>query len=223
MVLVRHGQSVWNKQNRFTGWYDAPLTACGVKEAQAVADALIAHNMTFDCVFTSYLQRAIRTLWTIQENMQLMWLPLTTDWRLNERHYGNLQGLNKIETIAKHGESQVYSWRRSYHTCPPPTETAPANDNDHRYAHVPVPQTESLADTLLRVTECYKEKILPQLQARRKVLIVAHGNSLRALVKYIENIPEEDIIHLEIPTGGALVYRVNDKGEPQGTATKLLK
>ncbi len=221
LVLVRHAQSEWNAQNRFTGWQDPSLSKEGMSEARLCAAAMREDGLTFDCAYTSYLRRAVRTLWLIQEEMDLMWLSVFTDWRLNERHYGDLQGRNKAEIAAAHGEAQVYDWRRGYLSCPP-LAAAAVDAPDHRYAGIAdKPQGESLATTLLRTRACYEERIVPQLQAGRRVLVVAHGNSLRTLVKHIENIADADIAQVSIPTGRALVYQTDDKGAPQAPATVL--
>jgi len=216
LVLVRHGQSTWNLENRFTGWTDVDLSERGVQEAHEAAEALKEQGYTFDLAFTSVLKRAIRTLWIILSDMDLMWIPVYRSWRLNERHYGVLQGLNKKEMVDKHGLEQVQIWRRSYDTPPP----ALAEDNeqhprfDPRYADVPreeLPRAESLKMTLERVMPCWYQVIVPQLEEGKKVLISAHGNSLRALVKYLDSVSDEQITALNIPTGIPLVYELDDE------------
>lgn len=208
LVLVRHGQSVWNRQNRFTGWQNPPLSSQGRAEARQTGKLLASRQITFDTAYTSYLQRAAETLWLIQKTMQLMWLPVTPDWRLNERHYGKLQGQNKTVAEQQHGAAQVHEWRRGYTQRPPAGESADAPD--HRYYGVPTPHGESLADTQARVLSCYRERLLPLLQAQQRVLVVAHGNSLRALVMHLDNLADTAGMQLEIPTGAALVYDCAD-------------
>jgi 2,3-bisphosphoglycerate-dependent phosphoglycerate mutase len=211
LVLLRHGESIWNKDNRFTGWVDVDLSEKGLVEARAAGQLLKAHGFTFDRAFSSVLKRAIRTLWIVQDEMDLLWLPVERSWRLNERHYGALQGLNKAETAAKHGEAQVKIWRRSYDIPPPPLD---ADDPRHprfdpRYAEVDpalLPATESLKETLARVKPFWESRIVPQLVAGRDVAVVAHGNSLRALIKMLEGISEADIAELNVPTGVPRVY-----------------
>jgi 2,3-bisphosphoglycerate-dependent phosphoglycerate mutase len=215
LVLIRHGESTWNKENRFTGWTDVDLSAKGREEAIDGGRVLKAEGYTFDVAYTSVLKRAIRTLWTVLDEMELMWIPVDRSWRLNERHYGALQGLNKAETAAKFGEDQVKIWRRSY-DIPPPALTP----EDERYpGHDPryrgltaeqLPLTECLKDTVARFLPLWHETIAPAIQSGRKVLIAAHGNSLRALVKYLDNVPEKDIVELNIPTGMPLVYELDD-------------
>lgn len=216
LILVRHGQSLWNLENRFTGWTDVDLTDIGKEEARLAGQQMLAEKFTFDYVFTSVLKRAIRTLWIILDEMDLMWLPVERAWQLNERHYGALQGLNKAETAAKYGNEQVHIWRRSYATPPPALSLDdPRHPRfDPRYAKVDpalLPSTESLKLTLERVMPFWNEKIVPRLKAREKILIVAHGNSLRALVKYLDNISDEDITELNIPTGIPLAYQLDDQ------------
>lgn len=216
LVLVRHGQSQWNLENRFTGWTDVDLTDIGKEEARLAGQQMLAEKFTFDYVFTSVLKRAIRTLWIILDEMDLMWLPVERAWQLNERHYGALQGLNKAETAAKYGNEQVHIWRRSYATPPPPLSLDdPRHPRfDPRYAKVDpalLPSTESLKMTLERVMPFWNEKIVPRLKAGEKILIVAHGNSLRALVKYLDQISDEDITELNIPTGIPLAYQLDDQ------------
>ena len=213
LVLVRHGQSTWNLQNRFTGWVDVDLSERGVNEARDAGCTLKAQGYRFDLAMTSFLQRSIHTLELILEEMNQISLPVHTDWRLNERHYGALQGLDKKETAARHGDEQVLKWRRGYAVRPPALE---ANDpshpaNDPRYNGIDgLPATESLADTLLRVTKWWQEKLVPQLESDRKVLVVAHGNSLRAMVKFLDDLSEDEIMQYNIPTGIPLVYHFND-------------
>lgn len=216
LVLVRHGQSLWNLENRFTGWTDVDLTDIGKEEARLAGQQMLAEKFTFDYVFTSVLKRAIRTLWIILDEMDLMWLPVERAWQLNERHYGALQGLNKAETAAKYGNEQVHIWRRSYATPPPALSLDDSRHPrfDPRYAKVDpalLPSTESLKLTLERVMPFWNEKIVPRLKAGEKILIVAHGNSLRALVKYLDNISDEDITELNIPTGIPLAYQLDDQ------------
>jgi len=211
LVLVRHGQSQWNLENRFTGWTDVDLTAQGIDEARAAAHTLIEAKLTFDIAFTSVLVRAIRTLWLMLDEMHLMWIPVERHWRLNERHYGDLQGLDKAETAAKHGAAQVKLWRRSYDIAPPPLDPDDARHprHDPRYADVDareLPATESLKSTLVRVRPCWENRIAPELSRGRNVLIAAHGNSLRALVKMLENISDADITEFNIPTGAPRIY-----------------
>ncbi len=220
IVLLRHGESAWNRENRFTGWTDVDLTDQGRKEAAAAGALLKAEGFEFDVAFTSVLTRAIRTLWIVQEQMDALWLPVIKDWRLNERHYGALQGLNKAETAAAHGEAMVKIWRRSYDTPPPPLtaddERHPARDR--RYAGLPasaLPLTESLKETVARVVPYWNETIAPEVLGGRRVVIAAHGNSLRALVKHLDGISEADIVELNIPTGIPLVYELDSRLRPQ--------
>jgi 2,3-bisphosphoglycerate-dependent phosphoglycerate mutase len=212
LVLIRHGQSAWNLENRFTGWWDVDLTAKGVEEAQAAGALLAAKGLDFDQCYTSLQTRAIKTLNLALEAMGRLWLPVEKDWRLNERHYGGLTGLDKAETAAKHGEDQVKIWRRSFDTPPPPIAAGSAFDpsNDRRYAGITVPATESLKDTIARVLPYWENRIAPDLKAGKRVLISAHGNSLRALVKHLSNISDNDITGLEIPTGQPIVYDLAD-------------
>jgi len=219
LVLLRHGQSEWNKTNRFTGWYDVGLSEQGVGEARAAGQLLAAEGYDFDVVYTSVLARAIKTMWLALEEMDQMWLPVIRDWRLNERHYGALQGLNKAETAEQHGDEQVLIWRRSYET-PPPALTRDDErwpGNDRRYANLSpdqIPLSECLKDTVDRFLPAWHEAIAPALQRDEKVLIVAHGNSLRALVKHLDGISDEDIMGLNIPTGIPLLYELNDDLTP---------
>lgn len=208
LVLLRHGQSQWNLENRFTGWWDVDLTPQGEAEARAAGQAMAAAGLDFDCAFTSVQTRAIRTLHLALHAMGRLWLPVTKDWRLNERHYGGLTGLDKAETAARHGEEQVRNWRRSFDVPPPPAEPGGPFDvsGDRRYAGVAVPATESLKDTIARALPCWEERIAPRLRAGERVLIAAHGNSLRALVKHLSGISDADIVSFEIPTGRPIVY-----------------
>jgi 2,3-bisphosphoglycerate-dependent phosphoglycerate mutase len=215
LVLLRHGESTWNLENRFTGWTDVDLTPKGVKEAHEAARLLKEGGYTFDVAHTSLLKRAIRTLWIVLDDMDLMWLTVNRSWRLNERHYGDLQGLNKAETAAKFGDEQVLVWRRSFDVPPPPLspEDERHPGRDRRYADLPpedLPLTESLKDTIARFLPYWHERIVPDLKAGRRVVIAAHGNSLRALVKHLDGIPEAEIVGLNIPTGIPLVYELDD-------------
>jgi 2,3-bisphosphoglycerate-dependent phosphoglycerate mutase len=219
IVLLRHGESVWNKENLFTGWTDVDLSEQGRVEAKEAGAVLKKEGHTFDVAFTSVLKRAIRTLWTVLDEMDLMWVPVHRDWRLNERHYGALQGLNKAETAAKYGEAQVKIWRRSYSIPPPALEVTDPRypGNDPRYKDLTreqLPLTECLKDTVARFLPCWHEKIAPSVKAGKQVLITAHGNSLRALVKYLDDVSEEEIIGLNIPTGVPLVYELDDDLRP---------
>lgn len=202
LVLLRHGQSTWNLENRFTGWVDVDLTEQGREEAKRAGETLKAEGIQFDCVYTSVLKRAIRTMWITLDGLDQMWLPVTRDWRLNERSYGGLSGLNKAETAAKHGEDQVLVWRRSFDIPPPEMDTDSEfhPSKDRRYEGIDAPTTESLATTLDRVLPYFDAEIVPQLKAGKNVLIVAHGNSLRALVMHLKNISSEEITGLNIPT-----------------------
>lgn len=212
LVLIRHGQSAWNLENRFTGWWDVDLTEQGRAEAQAAGELLAALGMDFDLCFTSVQKRAIKTLHIALEAMDRLWLPVEKDWRLNERHYGGLTGLNKAETAARHGDAQVHIWRRSFDVPPPPLEPGSPYDlsGDRRYAGVPVPATESLKDTIARVLPYWESRIAPALRDGQRVLISAHGNSLRALVKHLSGIPDDEITGLEIPTGQPIVYELDE-------------
>jgi 2,3-bisphosphoglycerate-dependent phosphoglycerate mutase len=212
LVLLRHGQSQWNLENRFTGWWDVGLTEQGIAEAIDAGRRMRAAGLDFDIGFTSMQSRAIRTLNLALEAMDRLWLPVVKDWRLNERHYGGLTGLNKAETAAQHGEAQVLIWRRSFDVPPPPLESGSAFDlsTDRRYAGIEVPAAESLKDTIARVLPYYESTIVPQLQAGKRVIIAAHGNSLRALVKHLSNLSDADILHEEIPTGQPMVYELAD-------------
>jgi len=208
LVLIRHGQSAWNLENRFTGWWDVDITPLGEEEARGAGKLLAERGLDFDQCFTSVQTRAIRTLNLALEEMGRLWLPVEKDWHLNERHYGGLTGLNKAEMAAKVGEEQVRIWRRSFDVPPPPLEVGSQYDvaTDRRYAGIPVPQTESLKDTIARVLPYWEANIAPVLRDGKRVLISAHGNSLRALVKHLSNIPDDEIVSLEIPTGQPIVY-----------------
>ena len=219
LVLLRHGESVWNRENRFTGWTDADLSDKGRTEARDAGRVMLAEKLEFDIAYTSLLKRAIRTLWIVLDEMDMMWIPVQRSWRLNERHYGALQGLDKAETAAQHGEAQVKIWRRSYDIPPPPlTADDPRHPSrDRRYNDLKpgeLPLTESLKETVARFLPYWHETIAPDIAAGRKVLIAAHGNSLRALVKYLDNVPEDAIVDLNIPTGIPLVYVLNDDLQP---------
>jgi 2,3-bisphosphoglycerate-dependent phosphoglycerate mutase len=212
LVLIRHGQSAWNLENRFTGWWDVDLTPLGVEEAKAAGTLMAERGLDFDICFTSLQTRAIKTLHLALEPMARLWLPVEKDWRLNERHYGGLTGLDKAEMMAKAGEEQVRIWRRSFDVPPPPLEPGSPYDlaGDRRYAGLTVPRTESLKDTIARVLPYWRDRIAPELRAGRRVLISAHGNSLRALVKHLSAIPDDEITGLEIPTGKPIVYELDD-------------
>jgi 2,3-bisphosphoglycerate-dependent phosphoglycerate mutase len=219
VILIRHGESEWNKENRFTGWTDVPLSEKGEAEAREAGKLLKNEGILFDLAFTSVLKRAIKTLWLTLEEMDLMWIPVTRSWRLNERHYGALQGLDKAETAAKYGDEQVKIWRRSYDVRPPLLEK---NDERHpgkdpRYASLApaeLPDGECLADTVARVLPYWEETIVPEIRAGKKVVIAAHGNSLRALVKYLDAISEKDVLELNIPTGVPLLYELGADMKP---------
>lgn len=212
LVLIRHGQSAWNLENRFTGWWDVPLTPKGVAEATAAGELLRTRGYDFDRVFTSVQSRAIKTANLMLEAMDRLWLPMIKDWRLNERHYGGLTGLNKAETAAAHGDAQVMIWRRSFDVPPPPLAVGSPFElaRDRRYAGVAVPATESLKDTIARVLPYWDAAIAPALRAGERVVVAAHGNSLRALVKHLSGISDDDIAALEIPTGQPIVYELAD-------------
>ncbi|HSA89020.1 MAG TPA: 2,3-diphosphoglycerate-dependent phosphoglycerate mutase [Burkholderiales bacterium] len=216
LVLLRHGESDWNRENRFTGWTDVDLSAQGVAEARAAGRLLRAEGYDFDLAYTSVLKRAIRTLWIALDELDRAWLPEEKSWRLNERHYGSLQGLNKAETAAKYGEAQVLAWRRSYDTPPPPlTPQDPRYEgSDPRYAGVEVPLTESLKDTVGRVVPYWRSSMAPAVRAGKRVLVAAHGNSMRALVKHLDGISDEAIVKLNIPTGIPLVYELDESLKP---------
>ena len=211
LVLLRHGESGWNRENRFTGWTDVDLSAQGVEEARAAGRLLKAEGHLFDLACTSMLKRAIRTLHLALEELDQLWLPVHKDWRLNERHYGALQGLNKSETAAKFGEAQVLAWRRSYDAPPPALEPGDPRHEaaDPRYRGIEVPRTECLKDTVARVIPCWEDTIAPQVRAGRKLLVAAHGNSLRALIKHLDGISEADIVGLNVPTGVPLLYELD--------------
>lgn len=219
VVLLRHGESVWNKENRFTGWTDVDLSEKGISEAKSAGEILKKEGFTFDIAYTSVLKRAIRTLWIAMDEMDLMWIPVIRNWRLNERHYGALQGLNKAETAQKFGEDQVKVWRRSYDIQPPALEkTDPRYPGfDPRYKELSekeLPLTECLKDTVERFVPYWEGTIAPMVKSGKRVLITAHGNSLRALVKYLDNIPDADIVELNIPTGIPLVYELDENLKP---------
>ena len=220
LVLLRHGESTWNKENRFTGWTDVDLSERGQQEAREAGRLLKEGGYAFDLAYTSVLKRAIRTLWIALDELDQMWLPVIGSWRLNERHYGALQGLNKAETAAKHGEAQVKIWRRSYDIPPPPLSPDDPRQaaRDPRYAGLSpedVPLTESLKDTVERFLPYWHEVIAPSIQSGQRILIAAHGNSLRALVKYLDNISDDEIAELNIPTGIPLVYELDDLLKPR--------
>ena len=212
LILIRHGQSQWNLENRFTGWWDVDVTEKGAAEATAAGALLKDKGVLPTCAFTSLQTRAIKTLHLALEAMGRLWLPEDKDWRLNERHYGGLTGLDKAETVAKHGADQVKIWRRSFDIPPPPLEAGSAFDlaSDPRYAGIAVPEAESLKDTIVRVLPCWEQKIAPALKAGETVIVSAHGNSLRALVKHLSGISDDDISELEIPTGQPIIYELDD-------------
>jgi 2,3-bisphosphoglycerate-dependent phosphoglycerate mutase len=222
LVLLRHGESTWNRENRFTGWTDVDLTEQGVAEAGRAGRLLADEGFRFDVAYTSVLKRAIRTLWIVLDELDQMWIPVHRSWRLNERHYGALQGLNKAETAKRYGDEQVLIWRRSYDTPPPVLESGDERypGDDPRYAGLgaeEVPRTECLKDTVERFLPYWHETIAPRVQAGERVIIAAHGNSLRALVKYLDDVSEEDIVGLNIPTGVPLVYDLDDALKPLGS------
>ena len=216
LVLLRHGQSAWNLENRFTGWWDVDVTEKGAEEARLAGELMGAKGLDFDLCFTSLQTRAIKTLDLALEAMGRLWLPVEKDWRLNERHYGGLTGLNKAETAARHGDEQVHIWRRSFDIPPPPLEAGSEYDlsKDRRYAGIAIPQTESLKDTIARVLPYWESRIAPVLTAGERVVISAHGNSLRALVKHLSGISDEEIVSLEIPTGQPIVYELDHALKP---------
>jgi len=219
IVLLRHGESTWNKENRFTGWTDVDLSDKGIKEAGKAGEVLKKEGFVFDVAYTSVLKRAIRTLWITLDKMDLMWIPVYNSWRLNERHYGALQGLNKSETAAKYGEDQVLIWRRSYDIQPPSLEKTDPRypGNDPRYKTLDkkdIPVTECLKDTVARFLPYWHETIAPVVKSGKRVIIAAHGNSLRALVKYLDGVSDKDIVGLNIPTGLPLVYELTDNLKP---------
>lgn len=219
LVIVRHGQSKWNLENRFTGWVDVDITEQGKAEAHTAAKVLKEEGFSFDIAYTSVLKRAIRTLWTILDDMDLMWIPVIRNWRLNERHYGALQGLNKADTAAKYGDEQVLIWRRSYDTPPPYLELADEMypGNDPRYADLnddELPKGECLKDTVERFVPYWEQEIVPMIKSGKKVLIAAHGNSLRSLVKHLDQMSDEEILKFNIPTGVPMVYELDEKMQP---------
>ena len=219
LVLLRHGESTWNKENRFTGWTDVDLSDKGKEEAKKAGQLLKKEGFIFDIAYTSVLKRAIRTLWTVLDEMDLMWIPVIRNWRLNERHYGALQGLNKAETAKKYGDDQVKIWRRSYDIQPPALEKTDDRypGKDPRYSELDekdLPLTECLKDTVDRFVPYWENVIAPTVKSAQRVIIAAHGNSLRALVKYLDNIPEKEIVELNIPTGIPLVYELDENLKP---------
>jgi len=219
VVLLRHGESVWNKENLFTGWTDVDLSEKGIEEAKKAGKLMKEAGLTFDLAYTSVLKRAVRTLWLALDEMDLMWIPVINSWRLNERHYGALQGLNKAETAAKYGDDKVLIWRRSYDIQPPALEKSDPRypGHDPRYKDLTeeeLPVTECLKDTVARFVPYWKDVIAPSIKAGKKVIIAAHGNSLRSLVKYLDNISEDEIVGLNIPTGVPLVYELDEELKP---------
>ncbi len=219
LVLVRHGESIWNKENRFTGWKDVDLSEKGRQEAAAAGQRLKAEGYQFDKVYTSVLTRAIKTAWSIMSELDACYLPVINSWKLNERHYGGLQGLNKAETAEQHGEEQVLVWRRSYNTPPPKLEKSDERypGNDSRYSELneaEIPLTECLADTVDRVVPYYEDVIVPEIKAGKRLLVAAHGNSIRALVKYLDGMSEDDIMKVNIPTATPLVYELDEDLKP---------
>jgi 2,3-bisphosphoglycerate-dependent phosphoglycerate mutase len=219
LVLLRHGESIWNKENRFTGWTDVDLSEKGIQEAKQAGKILKKEGHSFDVAFTSVLKRAIRTMWIVQDEMNLMWLPVNISWRLNERHYGALQGLNKAEIAAKYGEEQVLKWRRSYDIRPPALEETDERfpGNDLRYKDLDnkdLPLTECLKDTVERFLPYWHEAIIPLIRSGKRVIISAHGNSIRALVKYVDDVSDVDIVGINIPTGVPLIYELDESLKP---------
>jgi 2,3-bisphosphoglycerate-dependent phosphoglycerate mutase len=219
LVLLRHGESQWNLENRFTGWTDVDLTESGRREAQAAGELLLREGYRFDIAYTSVLRRAIRTLWITLDAMDLMWLPVVHSWRLNERHYGALQGLNKGETAARFGEQRVLAWRRAYAIAPDPLTPDDARwaGRDPRYRHLKpdeIPATESLKDTVARVLPFWNDSIAPAIQRGRRVLVAAHGNSMRALIKYLDSVSDDDIVGVNVPTARPLVYELDAQLKP---------
>jgi 2,3-bisphosphoglycerate-dependent phosphoglycerate mutase len=216
LVLLRHGESAWNRENRFTGWTDVDLSPVGIEEARAAGRVLKSSGYEFDIAYTSVLKRAIRTLWIALDELDRLWLPIEKSWRLNERHYGDLQGLNKAEMAAKFGEEQVLVWRRSYDTPPPYLSPSDARyeGKDPRYAGIDVPHTECLKDTVARVLPLWNESLAPAIRSGRRVLIAAHGNSIRALVKYLDSIGDQEIVGVNIPNGSPLVYELDAELRP---------
>ncbi|MBV9190412.1 MAG: 2,3-diphosphoglycerate-dependent phosphoglycerate mutase [Betaproteobacteria bacterium] len=217
LVLLRHGESTWNKENRFTGWTDVDLSAVGIEEARAAGRLIKSAGLEFDIAYTSVLKRAIRTLWLALDEMDRLWLPVEKNWRLNERHYGDLQGLNKAEMATKFGEKQVLVWRRSYDIPPPELSTSDSRyeGKDPRYSGIAVPRTECLKDTVARAVPFWNSTIAPAINAGRRVLVAAHGNSLRAMVKHLDGISDSEIVGLNIPTGIPLVYELDDALRPK--------
>lgn len=219
LVLLRHGESIWNKENRFTGWTDVDLSEQGLKEAHEAARLLRDSGFVFDIAFTSVLKRAVRTLWMVLDDMDLMWIPVQNSWRLNERHYGALQGLNKAETAARFGDEQVLIWRRSYDTPPPALDPADERwpGRDPRYRNLEpaqLPATECLKDTVARFLPYWTDSIAPAVRAGKRVVIAAHGNSIRALIKYLDAVSDQDIVELNIPTGTPLIYELDAALQP---------
>jgi 2,3-bisphosphoglycerate-dependent phosphoglycerate mutase len=218
LVLLRHGESIWNQENRFTGWIDVDLSAKGRQEAREAGRLLQAEGLTFDRAYTSVLKRAVRTLWTVLEEMDLMWMPVKKTWRLNERHYGALQGLNKTETAQKYGEEQVKIWRRSFDVPPPPMDDATfrkqCQEPRYRKSAKYIPRNEALKQTMERFLPLWERILAPKIKAGENLLIVAHGNSIRALIQMLENYPKEELMELNIPTGIPLVYELNKKLQP---------
>ena len=219
LVLLRHGESIWNRENKFTGWVDIDLSEQGIQEAKKSGQTLKKERYAFDLAYTSVLKRGIRTLWLTLDEMGLMWIPIKNAWQLNERHYGALQGLNKAKMAAKYGEEQVHKWRRSYDIRPPELKKSDAMwpGNDPRYKELKekeLPLTECLKDTVARVAPFWNKEIVPLLKKGKKIIIAAHGNSLRALVKHLDNVSEDEIVALNIPTGIPLVYELDDKLKP---------
>ncbi len=219
LVLLRHGESTWNKENRFTGWTDVDLSEQGLTEANKAGEVLLKEGYSFDMAYTSVLKRAIRTLWITLDKLDLMWIPVERSWRLNERHYGALQGLNKAEMAKKFGEEQVHTWRRSYDIQPPALEKDDERypGKDPRYKNLSdkeIPLTECLKDTVDRFLPYWKNTIAPSIKEGKKIIIAAHGNSLRALVKYLDNVPDDEIVGLNIPTGIPLVYELDENLKP---------
>lgn len=219
LVLIRHGESEWNRENRFTGWHDVDLSAKGREEAKAAGQLLKAEGYTFDRAYVSLLKRAVRTLWMALDEMDLMWIPIEHSWRLNERHYGALQGLNKSETAAKYGEAQVKIWRRAYDTPPPALERSDPRfpGHDPRYGGLKaseLPVTECLKDTVERFLPFWHEKLAPAVKSGQRIIVAAHGNSIRAMVKHLDHTSDADIVELNIPTGVPLVYELNDELKP---------
>ena len=219
LVLLRHGESTWNRENRFTGWTDVDLTERGAAEARRAGQQLGEEGLRFDVAYTSVLKRAIRTLWIVLDELDQMWIPVHRSWRLNERHYGALQGLNKVETARKYGDQQVLMWRRSYDTPPPALDSSDERfpGSEPRYAGLDprdIPLTECLKDTVARFLPFWHEAIAPDVRAGKRVIIAAHGNSLRALIKYLDDVSDEDIVSLNVPTGVPLVYELDDSLKP---------